>query len=110
MDSISYLKFIAALLFVLALIGGLTWVARRFGLIARVTITGKNTPKRLNIVEVLTVDARRRLILIRRDDTEHLLLLGAENDTLIESGIKPGLKQKPDIKQKKDTPLKEPQS
>lgn len=87
MDLISYTRFIAALLFVLALIGGLTWVARKFGLIARVTAGGPNKIKRLDIIEVLTVDARRRLILLRRDNVEHLVLLGPERDTLIETGV-----------------------
>jgi hypothetical protein len=32
-------------------------------------------------------DARRRLILVRRDDVEHLILLGAHEDILVESNI-----------------------
>jgi flagellar protein FliO/FliZ len=33
------------------------------------------------------VDAKRRLVLVRRDDREHLLLLGATQDVVVESGI-----------------------
>ena len=36
----------------------------------------------------MTVDAKHRAILIRRDDTEHLVLLGPATDLVIETGIK----------------------
>jgi flagellar protein FliO/FliZ len=45
--------------------------------------------KRLSIVEVSPVDAKRRLVLVRRDGVEHLVLLGATNETVIETGIAP---------------------
>jgi hypothetical protein len=35
------------------------------------------------------VDQRRRLILVARDDTEHLLLVGGGADLVIESAIRP---------------------
>jgi len=38
-------------------------------------------------VEVATVDTRHRLVLVRRDGVEHLVLLGANSDLLIESNI-----------------------
>ena len=43
--------------------------------------------KRLHIVDSLTLDPRRRLVLVRRDGMEHLLLLGAQSDLAIETGI-----------------------
>ena len=87
MDLSSYLQFVLALVFVLALIGVLALGARRLGLAPRVTMgRGK---RRLSIVEVMAVDAKRRLVLVRRDDTEHLVLLGAAHDTVIEGGIVP---------------------
>lgn len=45
--------------------------------------------QRLNVVEAARVDAKRRLILIRRDDVEHLILTGGPVDLLIETGIVP---------------------
>jgi hypothetical protein len=45
---------------------------------------------RLDIVEQANVDGRRRLVLIRRDDTEHLIMTGGPVDVVIETGIKPG--------------------
>ena len=91
MDSVNYVQFIFALVLVIGLIVGLGWAARRFGFAPRVTMPGAGkADKRLAIVEVLPVDARRRLLLIRRDGTEHLVMIGAERDTVIETGISPG--------------------
>lgn len=81
-----YFRFVFALLFVLALIGVLVAVARRFGLgFAAPTRNGKH--RRLSIVEVIPIDGKRRMVLLRRDFTEHLILLGTDSDLLIESGI-----------------------
>jgi hypothetical protein len=44
-------------------------------------------PKRIDIVEQAFVDAKRRLILVRRDDVEHLVMTGGPVDIVIESGI-----------------------
>ncbi|WP_298724569.1 flagellar biosynthetic protein FliO [uncultured Ferrovibrio sp.] len=43
--------------------------------------------QRIGVVEMAPVDGSRRLVLVRRDDTEHLLLLSGEGDLVIESGI-----------------------
>ena len=45
--------------------------------------------RRLSVVEILSVDAKRKLLLIRRDDREHLILLGAGQDLVVESGLIP---------------------
>ena len=89
MDLSSFTRTIAALAFVLALIGLCTWAARRFGLMARITVDRKNKARRLHMVDVLNIDARRRLVLLRRDDVEHLVLFNADKDTVIETGILP---------------------
>ena len=39
------------------------------------------------MVEVVVLDSRRKLVLVRRDRTEHLVLLGSGPDLLLESGI-----------------------
>ncbi len=68
----------------LAILGGgfiLRWVSDRFGL-ARL-----GQGRRLGIVEVTAVDPRRRLVLVRRDNTEHLILLGHQEATVVERGI-----------------------
>ncbi len=81
-----YFRFLGALLFVLALIGAAGWAARRFGLGGRLTPNPGKT-RRLSVVEVAPLDSRRKLVLVRRDATEHLLLLGASQDVLVEGGI-----------------------
>ena len=81
-----YARFILALVFVLALIGLLTWLVRRFGLAGRMP-TARKHGRRLDIVEVVALDSRHRLVLVRRDRTEHLVLLGANADIVVERGI-----------------------
>ena len=43
--------------------------------------------RRLSVVEVTAVDGRRRMVLVRRDDVEHLLLISPTSETVIERGI-----------------------
>ncbi len=81
-----YLRFLLALAFVLGLIAALTWVARRFGFGSSM-IPMKARSTRLAVVESLMLDAKRRLVLIRRDDREHLLILGPTGETVVEAGI-----------------------
>ena len=80
MSLATYLQFALALIFVVALIGGLAVLARRVGL-GGLAPAGKQ--RRLAIVEVLAVDNRRRLVLLRRDGVEHLILLGPAGDTVV---------------------------
>lgn len=84
----SYLNFILSLVFVLGLIGLIAWAYRRF-------FAGAGFPARLgggarlSVIEMRALDARHKLVLIRRDDTEHLLLLGPGSDSVVETGIAP---------------------
>ena len=80
----TYFQFVLALAFVLALIVALAYVVRRLGLGGRFVVTGGK--QRLAIVEVLPLDTKRRLVLLRRDGVEHLVLLGATSDLVIECG------------------------
>jgi len=81
-----YFQFLFALIFVLALIAVLAALARRFGLGYRRPSRGKHD-RRLSLVEVIPVDAKRRLALFRRDSVEYLVLMGATSDLLLESAI-----------------------
>jgi flagellar protein FliO/FliZ len=82
-----YLRYLVSFVFVLGLIGLFAWLLRRFGPPGRFRAPGRN--RRLSIVEIAGIDARRRLVLVRRDDTEHLILLGQTQDLVIETGIVP---------------------
>jgi flagellar protein FliO/FliZ len=81
-----YSKFLMALVFVLGLIWLLAALARRMGFGFPVAAL-KGRGRRLSVIEVTPVDARRRLVLVRRDDTEHLILLGQAGELVIETGI-----------------------
>ncbi len=87
MDLINTLRFIGAFAFVLALIAGLSWLLRRYGMGLRVA-AGIGT-SRIGVVEFSSVDPKRRLVLIRRDGVEHLILLSPTSETVIETGIPP---------------------
>jgi flagellar protein FliO/FliZ len=80
------MRFAAALAIVLALIAALTWLAKRYfagGTFARAGARRR----RVSVVEVTPIDAKSRLVLVRRDTTEHLLLLGPTGAVMVEGGI-----------------------
>ena len=88
MDLGEYFRFFLALGFVLVLIAGLAALVRRSGFGERLAATPSSAgARRLFLVEVRPLDAKRKLVLLRRDDREHLVLLGATGDLLIESDI-----------------------
>ena len=84
-DLHDYLKFVFALIFVLSLMGGLALLVKKLGLGGN--LANIPTKKRLRIVDVLPLDARRRAVLIKRDETEHLVILGPNSETVVETGI-----------------------
>ncbi|MDR9771353.1 flagellar biosynthetic protein FliO [Rhizobium hidalgonense] len=51
---------------------------------------GRNRQPRLQVLDAAAVDTRRRLVLVRRDDVEHLIMIGGPSDIVIESRILPG--------------------
>ncbi|NQV85079.1 MAG: FliO/MopB family protein [Rhodospirillales bacterium] len=88
MEFSGYIRFLLALVFVIGLIGIAATMARRFGLGFPAAAMKKSTNRRLSVVEAAPLDGRRRMVLVRRDDTEHLIILGPNSETVIESGIK----------------------
>ena len=80
---------VATFLFVIALVALLVWAFRTF-------VFGKSgaagftraREKRLGVVESATVDGKRKLLLVRRDDVEHLIIIGGPVDMVVETGIK----------------------
>ena len=50
---------------------------------------GRINNKRVNIVDITHIDPKRQLMIIRRDNVEHLLLIGGERDLVIETGFEP---------------------
>ena len=90
MDLDTYFRFVLALGLVLGLIGTIAWALKRFGLgQAMASRRTAGAERRLGIVESMPLDAKRRLVLVRRDGVEHLLLTGVGADIVIETGIAP---------------------
>jgi flagellar protein FliO/FliZ len=80
-----YLKFLFALILVLSLMGVLAYVLKRFGLGGERLMPADK--RRIRIVEALPLDMRRKAILLRRDDVEHLVIIGASGETVVETNI-----------------------
>lgn len=81
-----FVRFVMAFLIVLGLIGAAAWAVRRFGS-TRIGGTPRGRQPRLGVIDYASVDARRRLILVRRDNVEHLLMIGGPTDVVVESNI-----------------------
>jgi flagellar protein FliO/FliZ len=80
-------KFFLAFLIVLGLILGAAWVVRRFGSGRLGSSSSRGRQPRLGVIDYASVDARRRLILVRRDNVEHLLMIGGPTDVVVEANI-----------------------
>jgi Flagellar biosynthesis protein, FliO len=81
------MRFFIAFLVVLGLIAVTAWVVRRFGAERLGAATARGRQPRLAVIDAAAVDGRRRLILIRRDNVEHLLMIGGPSDVVIEPNI-----------------------
>lgn len=85
MDMQDYLRFVLALAFVLALMGGLALLMRRLGL-GGAKLPGMG-PRRLEVLETRMIDHRHKLAVIRCDDRQHLLLLGPDGARTIDTNL-----------------------
>jgi flagellar biogenesis protein FliO len=86
-DSISWLRISLAFTFILALLAGLMFAlkyaaGRGYRLPGMMVQNG-----RLKVMETLQLDVRRRLMLVRCDNAEYLLLLGADKDIVVASPL-----------------------
>ena len=81
--------YIAAFIFVLALIGLGAWLLKNVLLRNGAPSMPFFAPKvkRLGVIEATSVDGRRKLVLVRRDEMEHLIMTGGPVDVVIETGI-----------------------
>ena len=90
MDLIDFSRYFAALLVVLGLLGGFALLARRGwipgsiqGLSGLSSFTGARPERRLSVKETLILDPRRRVVIVKADGEEHVLLLGPERETVL---------------------------
>src|SRR5450631_592153 len=92
------LTFFFAFVAVLALIGVAAWLVRRFAGNRLGANTNRGRMPRLAVIDAAAVDGRRRLVLVRRDNIEHLLMIGGPTDIVVEPNIvraMPGRDQTP---------------
>lgn len=92
------LTFFFAFVVVLALIGLAAWLVRRFAGNRLGTNANRGRMPRLAVIDAAAVDGRRRLVLVRRDNVEHLLMIGGPTDIVVEPNIvraMPGRDQAP---------------
>jgi hypothetical protein len=83
-------KYFIAFTVIFALLALMALVLRRLtgGRLAMPTNErGRSRQPRLGIVDVYDLDRQRQLILLRRDNVEHLLLIGGPNDVIVETNI-----------------------
>ena len=76
----------------------IVWIFRKiFGVAAR--RASRNRVPRLSVTDQAYVDDKRRLIIVRRDNVEHLVMVGGPTDVVVESGI---------VRMQKTTPSSSP--
>ncbi len=80
-------KLVVAFVIVLALIGIATWIIRRVGGGGLAASSPRGRAPRLAVIDAAAVDGRRRMVLIRRDNVEHLIMIGGPTDVVIEQNI-----------------------
>src|SRR6202167_6071671 len=79
--------FVFSFVAVLGLIGVAAWLVRRFARNRLGANTNRGRMPRLAVIDAAAVDGRRRLVLLRRDNIEHLLMIGGPTDIVVESNI-----------------------
>jgi flagellar protein FliO/FliZ len=89
-------KFAIAFALVLGLIGITALILKRFGGNRMPSSGGgRNRQPRLAVLDSAVVDAKRKLVLIRRDNSEHLLLIGGPSDVVVETNINRAADRRP---------------
>jgi len=83
----SGLKVVVFVIVVLGLLALAFWLLRQFGGGRLVNSATRGRQPRLGVIDQATVDSRRRLVLIRRDNVEHLLFIGGPSDVVVEQNI-----------------------
>ena len=83
------IRFFIAFLISLGLIGAMAWAVLRFGTewSGGASIHARAHEPRLAVVGHASVDESRQLIIVRRDNVEHLLMIGGWTDVVVEANI-----------------------
>jgi len=81
------IKVVFAVIVVLVLLALAFWALRRFGGERLRGGATRGRQPRLAVIDSAAMDGRRRLVLIRRDNVEHLLIIGGPTDVVVEQNI-----------------------
>lgn len=83
MEYVDLARFVFSLIGVLSLIMLCAWIAKRFNVDKRLAAFKKDA--QLSVLETCHIDPRHKLVLIKRNEKRHVLVLGQSHATLIES-------------------------
>ncbi|MBU3655457.1 MAG: hypothetical protein FGM23_03740 [Alphaproteobacteria bacterium] len=84
METISFTRLLLAWGVLLASLYALWWGLRRWGGLLGAIRPTHNPKRRLQLLESQALDPKRRLVLVRHDNTEYLLLLGANHEVVLQ--------------------------
>jgi len=95
------LVFLVGVACVAAAVVAVAYIVRRrtAGASLMATFFASKSGRRIDIVEQVSIDGRRRLVLVRRDDVEHLVMTGGPADVVIETGIRAARGAAADVRQ-----------
>lgn len=86
--TVDILRAIFALAFVVGLMWGFSYLIKKHGWrLGLPTAMTQGRTRRLKLVEILPLDHRNKVALVRQDDKEHLILIGAETSRIIEKNL-----------------------
>ncbi len=86
METNEILRFLMAIIFVISLMGGLWLILKKLGMNGGFSLQ-QGKKRRLKIVEILPLDVKHKAVLLRRDDKDHLVILGPNGETVVEHSI-----------------------
>jgi hypothetical protein len=87
MSAIVWWIFVLAVLAGLAAAGAVVAKAYMSGTSPSAVFFKPRAEPRLGVIEYASLDSKRKLVLIRRDDVEHLIMTGGPVDVVIETAI-----------------------
>ncbi|MEF2550616.1 hypothetical protein VQ042_04455 [Aurantimonas sp. A2-1-M11] len=86
-ESLAQIVWVAIVAVIVCLLAMATIVLAKKAFGGRIGTQFKARTPRLAVIDVTRIDEKRRLVLVRRDETEHLILVGGQNDLLLEGSI-----------------------
>ncbi len=84
MENFDIAKYFFALVLVLSLMGGLWLLLKKAGM-GGAPFLKSASRRRLSVVEILALDPKRKAVILRCDDQEHLVILGQTSETVVGS-------------------------